>query len=109
AAKGILPQRDEEKRRRLLADAGVLRVFGDADDLHPASLEPEALAEGAATLPVALGHGFVDHGDERGFFVIGAGEFASGDERNAHRDEVVVADFVVLDGGRFFRRWRVAI
>jgi len=46
-------------------------------------LELEPLAERIAALPVALRHGLVDHGDERDFFVIGAGEFAAGDERNA--------------------------
>src|SRR5438445_11066937 len=91
AAKRILPQRDEEKRRRLLADAGILRVFGDADELHPASLELEALAERAAALPVALGHGFVDNGAERGFFVIGEGGYTTGDKRNAYGNRVVVA------------------
>ena len=46
AAKGILPQRDEEKWRRLLADAGILRVFGDArTTCIQRSPELEALAE----------------------------------------------------------------
>src|ERR1700716_2446049 len=43
-----------------------------------------AVAGRPAPLPVPLGRGFVDHGDERGFFVITAGEFTAGDKRNAH-------------------------
>ncbi len=97
------------KWRGLLADTGIFRVFGDTDDLQPASLELEPLAERIAALPVALRHGLVDHGDERDFFVIGAGEFAAGDERNAQGDEIAGADFVVVDGGRFLQRRRVAI
>src|SRR6266480_704276 len=100
----FVPLRDEEKRRRLLADAGILRVFCVADALHPTPLQLQTFAERVAALPVALGHGFVDHGGERGFFVIRACEFTAGDKRNAHGDEVVVADLVVLHGGRFLRR-----
>jgi len=49
AAKRILPQRGRKEKNGVgfLADAGILRVFGDADDLHPASLELEAPAERA--------------------------------------------------------------
>ena len=80
------------------ADAGILSLWR-SDDLHPAP-RLEAPAERAVAPPVALGHGFVDHSDDAVFFVIRAVNYV-GDKRNAHGDEIVVADFVVLDGGRF--------
>src|SRR5205814_8324092 len=83
---GILSQRYKEKRSRLLADARILRVLGDAYNLHPASFKLQSLTKGAMALPVALGHGFVHHRDQRGLFVIGAGEFAATNEWDAHSD-----------------------
>src|SRR5207249_3758496 len=84
-------------------------ICADVDDLYPTPLQLQAFAERVAALPVALGHGFVDHRGERGFFVIGACEFTAGEKRNAHGGEVVVADLVVLHGGRFLRPRLVAI
>jgi len=62
----------KKKRSRLLADARILGVFGDADELASASLSCQAFAKRAAALPVALAMVSLTTGDERGLFVIGA-------------------------------------
>src|SRR5262249_28873834 len=89
--------------------AVVLRILHHAHYLRPIAVHLQAPAEGVLPAPIAREHGLVYDGHARRVFVVGASEFAPGDERNAHSGEVAGADLVLYLVGGPSDRWFVTV
>src|SRR5260370_31635554 len=92
-----MTERDVEKRLRIFANALVPGNFRHTDYLTPLTLDLKTLADGIVAAPILSGHDVIHYGDGKSGFVIGAGEFAAGKQRDPHGREISGADLVVLD------------
>src|SRR5882762_176541 len=110
----ILSQRNVDARLRRFAKRLVVCGLDDANDLTEFLLagQLEAFAEGILVGPVAARHGVVDDRDRGCAFAIVLGEFATSEEWDAHRREIIEVDRVhnarnrlYLDDGHPTPRW----
>ena len=79
----FLPQRHVEKWPGSFAHAFILGIGSDTDHSRPAALHLKAAADRVLPFPVARHHGAVHDGDQRRVFIVGAGEFTPGEDRDA--------------------------
>src|SRR6266436_4269481 len=100
----ILPKRDVDARLWCFAERLVVSGLDDADDLTELLLpgQLEALAERVLVGPVAAGHGVVDDRNRSSAFAIILGEFASREDRDTHRGEIIEVDRI-YDARNCFR------
>src|SRR5215472_105622 len=84
----VLPERHVEKWTPRFEQVAVPRVARDADDAEPFTSDLQSPANRIAVAPELCRHRGVDEGDWRRRLIVGPGELAAHEERDAHRGEV---------------------
>src|SRR2546423_919297 len=84
----VLSHRHVEEAPRQLGLVLVVHVLGHADNLQPLVFYFKSLTDRILSRPIFCGHGFIDHSHWHGVLVIGAFEFATGDNWNTQSFEI---------------------
>src|SRR5207245_2385105 len=105
----VLKQGQIHERLRWLAQATVLRVSCDANDLEPVLAELDLPSEGIASGPVASRHCLVDDHYPRSSLSIPLIEITPTHQRNAHRLKILRAHGVVVETHVLVFRRRIAV